>query len=300
MKITCKILLIMMVYSSLSPSISNACDVSTYVAMLKAEAARLRKIPLEPNSTDIIISNNEESKYLVRGISDLFEQSNPSMRAYVVTNDTLSTKSGNNEPLTTSVDKVQITTESPFPDIQITASVQDNDYKVHWNHSQFAIRIASDDLVLIFGGSGKHKEQMKTLTFDEIVLSPTFVRGTPLNSISALALCTKKIEGLFTVKQKTKGAQSAIKLIETVVKGEADYAIMFRSLARTFTMLTKELPEPSRAQSGTDYIFSISNLSKGRKTASLWADTLLGANGYMKLKAAGFHPVRGGAIFFRE
>lgn len=307
---------------------SRACDVSTYVAMLKAEKISQKKIPEQKTSKDLIIGYTEGTKYMVRDFALSFEKKNKGFTAFPqelknvspgILPDKLPAESKSTEknmvlPMLTPLKENKT-------DLIIVPALINSDNKVLHSVSDWAVTFASDEIILVFGGSGKHKEAMKKLTWKEIVENKDYRMIVATKGNTCLSHFTKQLlAGINTVTPANKGNSgenlpeiqrskenpgnlievgTAQEVIEKVVKGEADYGFIYKSIATTYTMLTKELPENINQQKSISYGFAVKRDSTNYYAASLFAESMLNTDGFLQLKATGFIPISGGKISFR-
>jgi len=264
------------------------------MAMIKAEQAKLKKAPERPSSNEIIIGFNQSTKYLVQDMIMVFEKQHPQFSAYpqlLNPNDT-DTQSQDKEKLISAID------------VFILPEATENT-KYTQTHSKWSLSIAQDEIILIFGGSGKHKYAMKDLSWQHIMKDKTYKKVTIKNEKNLLQnYIAAGFENLADDNLKPTIlpviADTEQEIIKTIVHGNADYALIYKSMATKFAMLTKTLPRHMNQHNKIAYYLSINEKTQSPKGSSLFAETVLSKKGYYKLKVTGFKPIPGGNIHFNN
>jgi ABC-type molybdate transport system substrate-binding protein len=302
---------------------TKACDVATYVAILKAESAKLKAIPEQKSSRDIVVGYTEGTKYLVMDLAKLFERRVKGSSVFTEELKNLKESSSFAESFSSSL-------ENNKSDIVIVPTLINHDNNLLHSISNWAITFARDELILVFGGEGKHKDAIEKQSWNEIINNKEYLLAVATDEKKCLSHYTKvlfsKVNINWTIvnsmdsmisqtstsnqtdthletkekdTRKIMAVGTGVEVIEKIVKGEADYGFIYKSMARTFAMLTKNLPANINQSDLISYAFAIKQDSPNNTSAALFADTILSTGGFFKIQASGFKSIAGGKIDFK-
>jgi len=288
--------LVILLITCTSTAKIRACDVSTYIAILKSEQDNLKKIPKKRTSRELVVGYTEGTKYMVKKLTKLFEQR---MKGFTVFTEELT-----NLRADCLTEGSLYNPEKNKSDLIIVPTLLNKNNNLLHKVSDWAITFASDELVLVFGGAGKHKETIKKLSWTKVTGNKNYtmvIATDPKKCLShhTKALCHEINREWPITKTQIATVETGIEVIEKIVKGEADYGFIYKSMARTYSMITKDLPANINQHDSISYGFTIKKRSPNNASAALFAETMLSTGGYFRIQVSGLTAISGGKIDFK-
>jgi len=235
-----RLIVAVLVAAVLAPSTAGACDAATYIRIMKEHERARAERPATLLADDVFVLHAEGLTGALERAAAVFVREHPGHRVFLES----CSATGLSTASTTPADVIALTDAWPIRELLMPSQVD------------WYVAFARDELVIAYGGEGRHYDELRDAAWRDIIASLTlrFGRTSPelddggVRTELALQLLERHIdrpELADDLRRRSAGLglfPTTNALVGALLNDTADYALLYRSVATYHRMLMTELP----------------------------------------------------------